>query len=155
MEQQATEMLELIKNGMAEIPQIGSEAWNLYVSGVRVSGFINIVTQLSIIIGMVLICYIITKWYSNLSEYAEEKESNNSHVNTYSYIDEKGRHTPHYVITNSNDNDDTSTILLLISIPLIIIFTTLIILVMNLSTNLTQIITPEYYIIENIIRTLH
>lgn len=120
MEQQATEMLELIKNGMAEIPQIGSDAWNLYVSGVRASGIISIVTYLVTIIVMLLACYVIIRILAD-------------------------------------DYDPYNITLLDI---LLIIFGTIacivgLFFIMDLSTNLTQIITPEYYIIENIIRTLH
>lgn len=120
MEQQATEMLELIKNGMAEIPQIGSEAWNLYVSGVRASGIISIVTYLVTIIVMLLACYV--------------------------------------TIRISADDYDPYNITLLDILLMIfgtISFIVGVFFIIELSTNLTQIITPEYYIIENIVKALH
>ena len=120
MEQQATEILELIKNGMAEMPQIGSDAWNLYISGVRASGIISIVTYLVIIIVMLLACYV--------------------------------------TVRISADNYDPYNITLLDILLIIFGIISLMVgffFIIELSTNLTQIITPEYYIIENIIRTLH
>lgn len=60
MEQQLTELLELLKNGLKQIPEIGSQGWEMYVRGFVVSNIIWLVWALIIIgVCIALIVYLV------------------------------------------------------------------------------------------------
>jgi len=59
MEQQLTELLKLLKDGLKQIPEIGSQGWEMYVRGFVVSNIIWLVWALIIIsVCITLIVYL-------------------------------------------------------------------------------------------------
>ena len=55
MEQQLIEMLEILKQGLAEIPAIGSDLYDVYISGIRFEGGVTLAVFGTIIIVLVSI----------------------------------------------------------------------------------------------------
>ena len=55
MEQELTNMLELLRQGLSELPAIGSDVFNTYVRGIQVEGGVTIAIYLIIIPSLVFI----------------------------------------------------------------------------------------------------
>lgn len=58
MEKQITDILELIKNGMKEIPEIGSKGWDMYVQSYKVDHLIQFI--FSAVIVFLIIALLVT-----------------------------------------------------------------------------------------------
>lgn len=59
MDQQLTDLLEILKNGLKQIPEIGSEGWEMYVRGYQLS---HVLTVAGCILGILVCLAIILKW---------------------------------------------------------------------------------------------
>ncbi|TLQ49292.1 hypothetical protein FEZ33_01275 [Ruoffia tabacinasalis] len=55
MEQELTNMLELLRQGLSELPAIGSDVFNTYARGIQVEGGVTIAIYLIIILSLVFI----------------------------------------------------------------------------------------------------
>lgn len=53
MEQELTNLLELLRQGLSELPSIGSDVFNIYIRGIRVEGGVTIAINLIIILTLV------------------------------------------------------------------------------------------------------
>ena len=50
MEQELTNMLELLRQGLSELPNIGSDVYNIYARGVQVEGGMQVAIYVTIIL---------------------------------------------------------------------------------------------------------
>lgn len=63
MEQEINNIIDLINNALESLPEIGSQAWELMVSGTRIQSIISVtVSLIVIIICSLLIITIIKRW---------------------------------------------------------------------------------------------
>lgn len=53
MEQELTNMLELLREGLSELPAISSDVFNIYVRGIQIEGGVTILIYLIIILTLI------------------------------------------------------------------------------------------------------
>lgn len=124
MEQELTNMLELLRQGLSELPNIGSDVYNIYARGIQVEGGLQVAIYVTII--LILIC-LIRRFKKKLDN-----------LNSNDFID-------------YNKRDDLEGVVVALSISLIVISVAACFGVHN---GLMKLFAPEYTLIRQIINML-
>lgn len=124
MEQELTNMLELLRQGLSELPAIGSDVFNIYVRGTQIEGGMRVATYVTVI--LILIC-LIRRFKKKLDN-----------LNSNDFID-------------YNKRDDLEGVVVALSISLIVISVAACFGVYN---GLMKLFAPEYMLIRQVINML-
>lgn len=124
MEQELTNMLELLRQGLSELPAIGSDVFNIYIRGIRIEGVVKVATYLIVIS---ILIYLI--------RYFKKKQGN---LGTDEWKDR-------------NTYKDLETIIMTLMIITLVIF---IIACFGIYNGLMKLLAPDYMLIKEVIAML-
>lgn len=127
MEQELINMLELLREGLSELPAIGSDVFDIYVRGIQIEGGVKVVTYIIIIS---ILTYLIR--YFN-----KKKDS----LNLGDWPNWKDRKT----------SDDLETIMIILLIALLIVS---IMACFGIYNGLMKLFVPDYMLIKEVIYVL-
>lgn len=124
MEQELTNMLELLRQGLSELPNIGSDVYNIYARGIQVEGGVQVAIYVTIIL---IVTCLIRRFKKKLDN-----------LNSSDFIDYNKRETLEEVV-------------LALSISLIVISVAA---CFGVYDGLMKLFAPEYILIRQIIKML-
>lgn len=124
MEQELTNMLELLRQGLSELPNIGSDVYNIYARGIQVEGGLQIAIYVTV---MLILTCLIRRFKKKLDN-----------LNSSDFVDDDKRETLENVV-------------IALSISLIVISAAACFGVYN---GLMKLFAPEYILIRQIINML-
>lgn len=124
MQEQVSSILETINDGLRELPNVGSEMWDLYVRGVRVDGLVSLISHLVFMIIAIIFFTKLLQWY--------KKCMNDDQV----------------------DSEQKFEFKVFTCLGCVVFIMTLGFSLNSMIDPLRQIIAPEYYIIQQIIESL-
>lgn len=124
MEQELTNMLGLLRQGLSELPAIGSDMFNIYVRGIQIEG----VAQISIYVIIILIVIYLIRYF--------KKEQDILSLDG---------------VPNYSRHEDLEIIILVLSILLLIVS---VMACFGIYSGLMKLFAPDYILIKEVINIL-